>query len=105
MTPFRSEAIGTALRREKFRMIHLMDMETKRAEYALKVDRVSRDAWMLEPSPDDRRIRKLHATSVVERIRRQVGDALVGAGEQLRGAPVSNSAALVAAPYTPDGIG
>ena len=91
-------------RREETIMIDRTDLDLRYADHAARVARVDREGWLREEALPIGERRPRGMAAAIELMRRQIGAALIRAGERLQGTLAAESARPAAARYTRDAI-
>ena len=85
-------------------MIDRTDLDLRYADHAARVARVDREGWLREEALPTGARRPRGTATAVGPMRRQIGAALIRAGERLRGTLAADPARSAAAGFTPDAI-
>lgn len=104
MLSFQASPDAPGERREETAVINLTEMDSRYQGYVARVEHVNREGWMREASVPTGDSRTRGMAAAVELMRRQIGDALIRAGERLQGTLAADPAKPAAARYTPDAI-
>ena len=93
-----------AERREETVMINRTDLDLRYADHAARVARVNHKGWLREEAFPTGERRPRGMATAVELMQRQIGAALIRAGERLQGTLAADPVRPAAARYTPDAI-
>jgi len=85
MLSFQASPDAPGERREETAVINWVDVGIRRADYAARVERVSREGWMWEASVPTGGIRRRGMATIFGLMRWRLGERLVRAGERLQG--------------------
>jgi hypothetical protein len=81
-------------------MFSQTDQDIHHAAYCARIARINRDGWMTQSLESPETLQDRGERTFVERMRRRIGETLIGMGERMTGTAVAQPAAP-----TPQGYG